>query len=104
MQLVWQPLPQPPLAQPKEWTYEYTIYMPEYDATITDPEIAAAYQRIREAWGSTLPYLILAPTEAEFDRLFDEFLALRHSLGYDMVAREWMRVVEEAKEKLNFGR
>ena len=101
MQLSWQNAPQPPLAQPKEWTFPYTVYMPEYDVTITDPEVAAAYQRIREAWGSVLPQLLLAPTEQEFDRLFGEYLALRDDLGYDRVAREWMRLVDEAKRKLD---
>jgi len=104
MQLRWQPPARPPLSQPREWTFPYTVYMPEYDVSITDPEISAAYQRIREAWGSALPQLLLAPTDEEFDRIFSEYVALREGLGYDLVAREWMRLVEEAKLKLDMDR
>ncbi|MCL2059151.1 MAG: extracellular solute-binding protein [Oscillospiraceae bacterium] len=101
MQLDWQPPPQPPLAQPKEWTYPYTVYMPEYDVSITDGDAMNANRLIREEWGRVLPALILAPDEAEFDRLFEEFLAKREDLGHDLVTGEWMRLVEDAKRKLD---
>jgi len=92
MQLKWQPPARQPLSQPREWTFPYTVYMPEYDVSITDPELAAAYQRIRKAWGTTFPQLLLAPTDEEFDRIFNDYIALRDSMGYDLVAREWIRL------------
>jgi putative aldouronate transport system substrate-binding protein len=100
MQLGWQPPARAPLAQPREWTYGYTVYMPEYDVIISDPQVMNANRLIREEWGRTLPMLILAPTEADFDSLFESFIAKRGELGYDLVAEEWTRLVGESKRKL----
>jgi putative aldouronate transport system substrate-binding protein len=100
MQLKWQQPAKPPLAQPREWTFPYTVYMPEYDVSITDAEAASANQRIREEWGIVLPKLLLAPTEEEFDRLHAAFIAKREELGYDIVEKEWLRLMDEARYKL----
>jgi putative aldouronate transport system substrate-binding protein len=100
MQLKWQQPAQPPRAQPREWTFPYTVYIPEYDVNITDPIIAALHQRIREEWGLTIPNLILAPTAEEFNRLLNAFVSKRSELGYDIVSEEWMRLMADAKQKL----
>ena len=100
MQIEWQQPAQPPLAQPREWTFPYTVYMPEYDVTITDPEAASANQLIEEEWGRILPLLMTAPTDDDFDRLYASFVETRGELGYDIVAKEWMRLMEDAKQRL----
>ena len=100
MQLDWQPPPRPPLAQPREWTFPYTVYMPEYDVSITEANAAEANRLIREEWGRTLPALLLAPDDGEFDRLLEQFVEKRAELGFELVNREWMRLVTEARQKL----
>ena len=101
MQIKWQQVPQPPLAQPREWTYPYTAYILEYDVNITEPEAMDASWRIKNEWGGTLPLLLTAPTEEEFDRLLDAFVERRGELGYDIFVEEWTRLVAEAKRRLN---
>ena len=103
MQLGWQPPARAPLAQPREWTYKYTVYMPEYDVVITEPAAADANRLIREEWGRVLPALILAPDDAEFDALFEAFVSRRAELGYGLVSREWERLIAEAKQKLSIN-
>ena len=100
MQNDWHPPPQPPLAQPCEWTFPYTVYVPEYDIIITEREAADANWRINEEWGHMLPLLLTAASEDEFDSLFESFLDRRWELGYDIVLREWARLAEEAKRRL----
>ena len=100
MQIKWQQAPQPPLAQPREWTYPYTVYIPEYDVNITEPEAMDASWRIKEEWGRTLPLLLTAPTGEAFDRLLDAFVERREGLGYDIYIEEWARLVADAKRRL----
>ena len=102
MQNPWQPPAQPPLAQPREWTYQYTVYIPEYDIIITEPEAAAADLRIREEWGHLLPLLLTAPSKEEFDQLIDSFVEKRAELGFDIVTSEQIRLIQEAKSRLGF--
>ena len=56
--------------------------------------------RIKEQWGQTLPLLLTAPTEEEFDGLLDAFVERRAKMGYDIVAEEWIRLVADAKRRL----
>ncbi|MCL2045551.1 MAG: extracellular solute-binding protein [Oscillospiraceae bacterium] len=100
MQLKWQQPPQAPLAQPREWTYPYTRYIPQYDIVISEPEVADVNWKIREEWGSLLPLLLTAPTEDEFDILYAQYLEKRMEYGYELVLAEWLRLFEEAKQRL----
>ena len=100
MQLKWQLTPQAPLAQPREWTYPYTEYIVEYDVSITEPVAMDANWRIKNEWGGILPQLFTAPTEEDFDRLYESFLQARWELGYDIVLAEWVRLLDEAKLRL----
>ena len=47
-----------------------------------------------------LPRLLLAPTEEEFERLWEEYIARRKESGLDMVLQESTRQMQAAKEKL----
>ncbi|MDL2248878.1 extracellular solute-binding protein [Tyzzerella sp. OttesenSCG-928-J15] len=102
MQLKWAPEQSGPLAQPKKWTYPYTVYAAQYDMVLdTDSAVANAHYNIREEWGKVLPKLIMAESEAEFDRIFGEYLAKREDLGFEMVMEEFTRQMAANKARLN---
>ena len=101
MQLYWQQPARLPLSQPREWTFPYTVYMPEYDITITAQEAAEANWRIQDEWGRILPLLLTAPTDAEFDTLYATFVEWRGEMRHDLVMEEWMRLMEDAKQRLS---
>lgn len=101
MQLQWKQKPMEPMAQLQEWTYPYVIYNGQYDSLIpSKSHYINADNRIKELWGKTLPRLLLAQSEEEFDRIFENFIEERDALGYAELQKENTRLMENAKEKL----
>ena len=45
---------------------------------------------------------MLAPSEEEFDRILEEYIAEREALGYDIVVQEASEQIQESKKKLGF--
>lgn len=100
-QLEWrQPLTEPN-GQPEEWTYPYSHYLAQYEISFDrNTETGDADVKVKELWSRTLPALLLAPTEEEFDRIFREFVEKREALGYSLVLEESTRQMNETKQKL----
>ena len=94
----------PELMQLEEWTVPYTHYLGQYEITYApDSEFAAADQKIKLLWGKTLPELLLADTEEEFDIIFDKYISERNAMGYERLIDESTVMMNSAKEKLGFG-
>lgn len=103
LQLKWRDAPEEYLIQAEEWTYPYTHYLGQYEVTYkADTEAGNCYKKIKKLWSQTLPKLLLASDEEEFDKILEEYIAERDALGYDIVAKEATRQINEAKEKLGF--
>lgn len=103
MQLQWEQEQEQPEAvrQLKEWSHPYVIYNGQYDSILqTDSREENEDAKITELWGNTLPELLLAPSEEEFDRIFAEFLEKREAYGYEDVMNKKTELMDEAKEKL----
>ncbi len=102
MQLDWQLPAEPPLAQPQQWTHPYTVYTVQQDPSFgTNADAANASMLIKEEWGRTLPKLLLAKSDEEFDALFAEYLKRRDVLGFDIVTAAAAAQMNAAKAKLN---
>lgn len=101
MQLKWkQPLTEPN-GQLEEWTYPYSSYLGQYEISFdTNTEEGTIYSKVQELWSKTLPKLLLAPTEEEFDRIFAEFLTQREALGYEKVLKACTKQIAENKKRL----
>jgi len=56
--------------------------------------------QINKLWSETLPELLLAETEADFDMILADFVAERDALGYEALMEEKTVYMIEAKEKL----
>ncbi len=87
--------------QIKEWTYPYTIYAGQYEVNFeAGTEEANISARVEQEWGKTLPALLLAKSENEFDEIFAEFLEKRDSYGYEKVLKATTEQMRQMKEKL----
>lgn len=101
MQLDWRSEPEEPIGQLEQWTYQYTHYLGQYEVKYeTNTEAGNADVNIKKLWSQTLPKLLLAGSDEEFDALMEEFVAERQKLGYDVLMEESERQVKEAKERL----
>ncbi len=89
------------MEQLKEWSRKYVVYNGQYDICLPmECDEAVAEQKIVKLWSQTLPKLLLAPTEEEFDRILSEFCEERGKLGFDRVQEMNTIYMKEAKKKL----
>ena len=101
MQLQWKQEVSPAVAQLEEWTRQYVVYNGQADVVLPAglPE-AAADDKITKLWSETLPRLLLASTEEEFDEILETFVAEREALGFDEMMQKKTEYMGAAKEKL----
>lgn len=102
MNLQWAPPSVEPAKQMEDWTKGKAISMAEFDDLNpggTTPE-GIANTKINQLWGKTLPKLLLAKSDSEFDTIFDKFLKDRESAGYEKVQAYKQTVFENNLKKL----
>ncbi|MDP4097341.1 extracellular solute-binding protein [Paenibacillus sp. P96] len=102
MNLKWAPPSVEPVKQPEDWTKGKTYSFSQYDNT--DPtgtsEEGIAKSKIDQAWSKTLPKLLLAASDSEFDQLFEKFLKDRDEAGYDKVKAYQAKAFAENQKKI----
>ncbi|AEI44219.1 extracellular solute-binding protein [Paenibacillus mucilaginosus] len=102
MNLQWAPPAVEPAKQLEDWTKGKTRGFSQFDQinpTGTSEE-GIAQGKITQAFGKTLPKLLLAKSDAEFDQLFEKFLKDRQSAGYDKVKAYQQKKYDENVKKL----
>lgn len=100
-QLQWRRKPEGPVGDLEVWTYPYTHYLGQYEIDYRlNAEANAANTQIGILWGETLPKLLLAESEEEFDELISRFKLERLKLGYAVWKEESTKQITENKEKL----
>lgn len=101
MQMQWKQEVSPAVAQLEEWTRQYVTYNGQADVVLPlDSKEASADDKITRLWSETLPRLLLAASEEEFDTLLAEFVEQREELGFAEVTRKKTEYLKDAKEKL----
>ena len=101
MQLQWAQEYDDPAKQLEEWTYPYTHYLGQYEIDFdVNSEAGNIDSNIKKLWGETLPRLLLAPSEEEFDKIFDDFISKRDELGFEVYMEECTKYINEAKKKV----
>lgn len=92
----------PSLEQPQLWTSPYVTSYAVYDGLTlpagSDEDII--YQDIVRRWGKTLPALIRASSDAEFDSLVQDFNAYKKDHGYDKIQKAQTELMMRNKKKL----
>lgn len=97
-------VPAPPVVQAaKEWTYPYVTDFSLYivPAFISNSEEAIAQTKIDMLWGKTLPKLILAASEQEFDTVFADYLQQKDAAGFAKIAAYKQAAYDANREKLS---
>lgn len=101
MQLEWEQESIPAIQQLKDWALKYPVYNGVYDIYLpVESEYASMDAQINRLWSETLVKLLLAPTEAEFDIILQNFVHQREIMGFDALMEEKTAYMLRAKEKL----
>ncbi|MCM1107367.1 MAG: extracellular solute-binding protein [Blautia sp.] len=101
MQLQWEQEASPAVQQLKEWSRKYPCYDGAYDIYFpSGSKEAQQHSDIVHLWSNTLPALLLAPSEEEFDAIMEDFIRQRDALGYDALMEAATLKMIESKEKL----
>ncbi len=105
MQLQWkQGATGEAMKQIEDWATKYTVYDGVYDYDFKDNSSAAAIdQKINSLWGETLPRLLLASSDEEFDQIMEQFVADREAAGYEELMEARTEYIKMAKEKLGIA-
>ncbi len=89
------------IRQIKAWTSPYVTYLGQYEVSYPlDTPSSNAHNRINILWSTTLPKLLLAKSDAEFNTLLTEFTAKRDELGYALETAEYEAQVHANIERL----
>lgn len=101
MQTKWKQEASAAVKQLEEWGSEYVVYNGQADIVLAaGSKEAAADDKITRLWSQTLPRLLLASSEEEFDEVLQAFVTEREALGFAEVIRSKNAYVKAAKEKL----
>ncbi len=90
-----------PVTQLKQWTYPYTVYVGQYTIAFdADSKEGKIKNKVEAMWGDTLPKLLLAKNDKEFDRIYNEFMKKRYEEGYSKVLDAQTEKIKENEERL----
>lgn len=90
-----------PLGQLQEWTFPYTVYTAQYDVVFeAQTQENRIHTRIKNLWGETLPKLLLASSDEEFDRIIETFKQERDSLGFAQLQEASTKQIHENMKRL----
>lgn len=104
MQLKWKQETSPAVAQLEEWGIQYAVYNGQYDTILpVESKEASEDDKITKLWSETLPRLLLASSEEEFDAIFESFVTKREELGFADVMEKKTENMRVAKEKLGIS-
>ena len=103
MMLKWAPAAVEPAKQMEDWTKGKTFNYSQFENINpqNDSNEGVSLIRITDLWGTTLPKLLMAKSDSEFDNIFNEFITKRSKLGYDSLLSFQQKKVDENKKKLD---
>ena len=85
----------------QNWALNYTVDVSPYEIVFPlNSEYAIINDKIKTLWGETLPKLLMAETENEFDILLNDYIKKRDELGFDILQQEKTRLYQINKSKL----
>ncbi len=92
----------PAVEQPQLWTRPYVVSFAAYDniqiAPGSDEDLI--FSEIQRRWGKDLPQLLRAKSDAEFDKIWNEFQAFKAAIGYGKLQAVQTALLNVNKKKL----
>jgi putative aldouronate transport system substrate-binding protein len=99
----WRPAKIAPVQQMVDWANKHAdftkVYAKDLDPLGNSPE-GVAFSKIQQEFGQTLPKLITAKSEDEFDKLWNKFIDDRKGLNFDLVQQYRQKQLDTLKAKL----
>ena len=94
----------PALAQPQLWTRPFVTSFSVYDRLDMEPgsDYALIRAAIQRRWGQDLPRLILAPTDAEFDRIWNDFQTFKMAQGFERLQARQTELLNANRVRLGY--
>lgn len=72
------------MEQMESWAKPYSCYLGQYELNFgQDLEMTNIYEKLQSVWGDTLPELLFADSEEEFDRILKAYEQERAQNGYE---------------------
>lgn len=98
----WAPQAVEPYKQLEDWTRGKTNSVSEFDLLdpLANSEEGIILSKIKDLRGKTLPKLLMAPSEAEFDKIYADYMKKKEDLGNAKVMAFQQTKYEENKKKL----
>ncbi|EOS56070.1 MULTISPECIES: type 2 periplasmic-binding domain-containing protein [Paenibacillus] len=98
----WQPESVEPYKQLEDWTRGKTVSVSEFDLLdpLANSEEGIILGKIKDLRGKTLPKLLMASSEAEFDKIWADYIKKQEDLGLAKVQAFQQTKYEENKKKL----
>jgi putative aldouronate transport system substrate-binding protein len=102
MLLKWAPPAAEPAKQLEDWTKGKTYSYAQFDNINppADSTEGVSGTNIAQLWGKTLPQLLMAKSDEEFDAKFKEFVDKRKAAGFDKLVQAQQSLFEANKKKL----
>lgn len=98
----WAPESVEPYKQLEDWTRGKTVSVSEYDLLdpLANSEEGIILSKIKDLRSKMLPKLLMAPSEAEFDKIWTDYIKKQEDLGLAKVQAFQQTKYEENKKKL----
>jgi len=98
----WAPTPVEPFKQYQDWSkgksFHYGVYDNNRPAGDTDE--GEILQKAENKWGEILPKLLMAKTDADFDKIWKDYDAYKVSIGYQKALDYQRAKIAENKAKI----
>lgn len=92
------------MEQMESWAKPYSYYLGQYELNFgEDKEMANIYKKQQSIWGDTLPRLLLAKSEEQFDYVLNEYKKEQMENRYDEFAEAAHALFESNKEKMGIS-
>ncbi|WP_270406126.1 extracellular solute-binding protein [Paenibacillus timonensis] len=98
----WQPESVEPYKQLEDWTRGKTVSVSEFDLIdpLANSDEGIILSKIKDLRSKTLPKLLMAPSDAEFDKIWADYIKKQEDLGLAKVQAFQQTKYEENKKKL----
>ncbi|WP_018753359.1 extracellular solute-binding protein [Paenibacillus sanguinis] len=98
----WAPKAVEPYKQLEDWTRGKTVSISEFDLIdpLANSDEGIILGKIKDLRGKTLPKLLMASSEAEFDKIWNDYIKKQEELGLDKVMAFQQTKYEENKKRL----
>lgn len=92
------------MKQMENWAKPYSHYLGQYELNFGEnKEMTDIYAKLQAVWGDTLPRLLLAESEEEFDRILNTYKEERMENRYDEFVKAASELFESNKAKMDIN-